>query len=364
MGNLLRQGKRAEDAARAYSDALRFYRELLERMTGFSEHHLDLAGALNNLALVHFEIPGRRDEARKLHGEARQVLTALAQAYPRRAEYAFRLGQTCSQASRLEQAPGRWEQAAALLADAVRHQRDALRLDPVNTEYGENLRESFLTLASVQVRLGRHADAARTADQMARQFPNDWKEHCRSLVVLGYCIPLAERDAALTVEQRAARVDDYHRQARSSITELLAEAETNLDAQLEVAWLLVSSPVSRLRDPERALDLARRGAKAAPTESARASFLNTLGVAHYRLGQWEQARETLNEAAALRAGGNFNDWVFLAMSCWQLQKKETARLYLAQAENALRRKGQLTRDERRFLEEAITLIRKGTGTPP
>jgi tetratricopeptide (TPR) repeat protein len=79
----------------------------------------------------------------------------------------------------------------------------------------------------------------------------------------------------------------------------------------ELAWIYATGPLE-IRDPAKAVELAKR---AVARRGNRAVYLNTLGVAYYRAGQWANAVLTLN------AAGNANprgltawDLFFLAMS--------------------------------------------------
>src|SRR5262249_27718789 len=58
---------------------------------------------------------------------------------------------------------------------------------------------------------------------------------------------------------------------------------------------------------------------------------NTLGVVHYRVGDWKSAVAELAKSMEFRQGGDSFDWFFLAMSCWQLGQKEQAGKWLAAA---------------------------------
>ena len=89
-------------------------------------------------------------------------------------------------------------------------------------------------------------------------------------------------------------------------------------------------PDAKLRDPGRAVQLAKRAVELAPNESA---YWNTLGAAQYRAGELEQARvEALKKSMELRTGGyTSNDWFFLAMAHWQLGDKDEARKWYDQA---------------------------------
>ena len=73
----------------------------------------------------------------------------------------------------------------------------------------------------------------------------------------------------------------------------------------EEAWKLATDPDSRLRDPTRAAELARRAVKLAPE----GENWNTLGVAECRAGNWEAARHALRKSMSLRGGGDAADWL-------------------------------------------------------
>jgi WD40 repeat protein/Flp pilus assembly protein TadD len=92
--------------------------------------------------------------------------------------------------------------------------------------------------------------------------------------------------------------------------------------QNDVAWILATRPDPRFRDPIRAVESARRAVAAAPKGG---SFWNTLGVAHYRAGDWQAAIEALRKSMELRNGGDGLDWFFLAMAHRQRGEKERAR---------------------------------------
>ena len=105
------------------------------------------------------------------------------------------------------------------------------------------------------------------------------------------------------------------------------------------AWELVTSPGSA-PDPERALNLARRAVELAPKETL---YLNTLGVAQYRAGQYAQATATLERSLA--AGrGEFDafDLFFLAMAHHRQGQREQARAYFDRAVQWVRQKKSLS----------------------
>jgi tetratricopeptide (TPR) repeat protein len=94
------------------------------------------------------------------------------------------------------------------------------------------------------------------------------------------------------------------------------------------AWGLATAPES-VRDPQRALSLARRAVELTPTQ---ALFLNTLGVAQYRTGQWAESVATLEKSLAASKGeSDAFDLFFLAMACYRLGRVAEARADFARA---------------------------------
>ena len=67
------------------------------------------------------------------------------------------------------------------------------------------------------------------------------------------------------------------------------------------------------------------------------SYWNTLGVAHYRAGDWKAAIEALEKSTQLRAGGDPSVWFFLAMAHWQKGEKDQARQWYDKAVNRMER---------------------------
>jgi Flp pilus assembly protein TadD len=75
---------------------------------------------------------------------------------------------------------------------------------------------------------------------------------------------------------------------------------------------LVNCPDPQLRDLEEGLRLARHASTETPEN---ATYLATLGMAHYRAGNPKAAVETLSRAVELRDGEpTARDWLLLAMA--------------------------------------------------
>ena len=116
---------------------------------------------------------------------------------------------------------------------------------------------------------------------------------------------------------------------------------------------MATCPDSKLRDPVQAVALAKKAVELGPNQG---SFWNTLGVAHYRAGDWKGAIAALQKSMELRKGGTSFDWLFLAMTHWQLGEKEKARAWYDKAVEWMDKTQPKDEELRRFRAEAEELL--------
>ena len=83
-----------------------------------------------------------------------------------------------------------------------------------------------------------------------------------------------------------------------------------------------------MRDPIEAVQVARRAVDIEPRDR---NYWNSLGVALYRAERWSEAVDALEKSMQLRSGGDRYDWIFLAMSYWQLGDPTKAQRWYEQA---------------------------------
>lgn len=126
-----------------------------------------------------------------------------------------------------------------------------------------------------------------------------------------------------------------------------------------LAWLLVSCPDSNYRDANLAVQLALKAVELEPSIS---EYWNTLGVAHYRAGQWQQSIDRLTKAEQLKPDVNYgHNAFFLALAYWRLDEKETAQEFFDQAIQWMNSTGPSVKDREeldQFRAEAIELLGK------
>jgi tetratricopeptide (TPR) repeat protein len=89
-----------------------------------------------------------------------------------------------------------------------------------------------------------------------------------------------------------------------------------------IAWFLATTIEAKQRQPDRAVELAKKATELAPGDG---NIWNTLGVAQYRAGDWQPAIKSFTKSIELRKGGDETDWFFLAMAHWRLGHKDEAR---------------------------------------
>jgi tetratricopeptide (TPR) repeat protein len=96
------------------------------------------------------------------------------------------------------------------------------------------------------------------------------------------------------------------------------EDPLTLSTMNHLAWMLVTRAETTVPEAERALKLSQKTCQLQPRNRA---CLNTLGVAHYRAGQYQPAIEALQKS--IEAGFDTPDnWLFLAMAHWKLDEQE------------------------------------------
>lgn len=127
----------------------------------------------------------------------------------------------------------------------------------------------------------------------------------------------------------------------------------SISALNALAWALATSPdqTGNYRKAESAVELARQACDLRPNYG---SYENTLGTALYRAQQWQDAIETLNQS--IEHGSDSPDnWLFLAMANWQLDRKEQAREWYRKA-LTWRKESPVSAELQTFFDEAAKLI--------
>lgn len=135
-------------------------------------------------------------------------------------------------------------------------------------------------------------------------------------------------DSQRAMEHRAKSVEVWRRLVRSMAR------DPQVDAQLaralnDMAWAHVSDMAGTVYDPAQATAIAKEAASLDPSSSM---IYNTLGIAHYHQGNWNQCVLSLTRSITLsELGGNFLDFVFLALANDNLGESRLARSWAVRA---------------------------------
>jgi tRNA A-37 threonylcarbamoyl transferase component Bud32 len=328
------------DAGRT-QDALKLREETLQlRKAKLGPEHPDTLASMNNLAASYFKA-GRTQDALKLSVETLQLQRAkLGPEHPETLNSMNNLAGSYSAAGRIREALKLWEETLEL---------QKARLGP---EYPETLR-CMNNLAESYSDAGRTEDALRLREKTLQlKKSNLGPEHPETLLSM---LNLANSYAGAGRSQEALKLREETLQLAKA--KLGPEHPFTLISMSELAWSLASFPDGKLRDPQRAVDLA---AKAVAGDPKKAVFRGTLGAARYRGGDWKGAIADLEQAFGL---ANPRDdranccGFFLAMAYWQIGDKAKAREWFAKAASWMDQGKQKDHaDLKRFRAEAAELL--------
>ncbi len=194
--------------------------------------------------------------------------------------------------------------------------------------------------------------AAALLEALASEYP--WEPSYRIQLANTYGLAAA---LSTSVNQPAQAREEYARVAEQY--RLAVEHGPTAGTLNDYAMLLADCPDASVRDPARAIDLARRATALAPEEGA---IWNTLGLACYRAGEWRPAAAALEKSVALRRGGDAYDWFFLAMASWQLGDRAAAGEWYEKSVRWMGQSGPVPQELIRYRAEAEALL--GRNEPP
>jgi uncharacterized protein HemY len=211
-------------------------------------------------------------------------------------------------------------------------------------------------LAETLVRLKEHAGAARAVRARIGLRPFGWWEFHQAADVLIRCVILAENDAQLSARDRQAAAQAYAGQAREHLAEALKRSRQDSYAPNLLARFLANHTDPRFRDAAQAVRLARSALDEAPQSSP---LWQTLGIAHYRAGNWKESITAIERSMRLRNNGDSEDAYFLAMAYWRCGEpgdKTRAREWYDRGVEWMNRYNPRSEEARRLRAEAAAVL--------
>ncbi|HEV2381942.1 MAG TPA: tetratricopeptide repeat protein [Terriglobia bacterium] len=333
--------------------------------------HPDTLYSMNNLANVYAE-EGKHAQAEALYSQNLEIARRVMGPEDR-----YTLGYMGNLAG-VYRRRGKYAQAEALYSQTLEIQRRVLGPEHPDTLLFMN------DLASIYQNEGKYAQAEALDTQaleIARRALGP--EHRYTLGYMGnlagvyrvkgkYAQAEALDSQALKIQSRMLGPEDRdtlwstnnlaadytaegkYVQAEGLYRTCLASNSNNPTVLNMIAWYLVAAEDRHLRHPQEALEAARRAVKLAPDEAA---YYNTLGLAEYRNGLWDEAIGTLNKSAEMDKGSEPTDFFFLAMAHWARGDKAEAEQFFQRAVDRAS-KGVADAERRMFWAEAAELMGK------
>jgi len=301
--------------------------------------------------------------ARSRKAEVEMDIPGTPAALDEQADALWQYGRTKEAERAYAEAEARLEKLAATFPDSPGLQQEMIR--------------SLLSRSLLLQQTGRPQEAGplrERAHQLYRNLsPNDqqtliWEftERGRKLSVISnlwqaervysQALALAPEDARLWFRRAAVNRDlGQWDNAIADFAKVVELVPTSAVEHNNLAWFLVTCPDPKFRDPAKAVKLAQKAVDMAPKEG---SHWNTLGVAHYRAGDWKAATAALEKSDELLKGNelSFNAF-FLAMAQWQLANKDEARRRYDQAVQWMEKNKPQDEELRRFRAEAEDVLK-------
>ena len=225
--------------------------------------------------------------------------------------------------------------------------------------------------ASAYFELGQYAEALSDLSQAINQTPDDLsaltsiaqakvaacpdKNFGLGMIALADHAIEFTKDSPIAYEKRGYLHEamEHHAQASADFSKSLELAPNDPTLLNNLAWHYATCLNGNLRDAPKAMQLATKAVELKPLDG---TAWNTLGVAHYRNNNWQDAIISLQKSMEVRLGGDSFDWFVLAMAYWQLDQKDEAHEWLDKAIEWMDRNRPKNEELLRFRAEADELL--------
>jgi tetratricopeptide (TPR) repeat protein len=291
-------------------------------------------------------------EGEKALAACRDLSEKLVAEFPSDADDQHMLAIVLHNLSLLRRDPGQTAQAHDLLTQAIEHQYRALDTNPLHPLYRVALREHYVKLAGLLLRMGEHVELARRADELGRKFPDSWQDVTKAAAFLDGCAALAQGDVKLSAEKRLQLARAYGSRSTDLFRRAARANVEDASAQHLIAFALTTALDARKPDVMRALELAQ---KAVEKQPGNGWYWNTLGIAHTLAEEWKAALGALNKANDLKGLDPLGCFC-QAIVRWHLDDKEQARVWYGFGVAYLAKNPKQPEPVRRFRARAAAVL--------
>jgi len=297
---------------------------------------------------------GRLAEAEQQYRKTHELRTQLAAEHPDSPDLKYSLAHIKWYLAMLLRKTGRLGEAETLLRQAVALDEKLLEDYPDNADFGRGAGCHYSYLGEVlgNMRRTQDADAAlrRGIEIYTRLVRNAPGEPIYRLLLADAIYELGN---LLNEDGRPAEAAKAFGEAIANLEKLVAEHPEAAAYQHRLGLKLALCPTLQLRDPPRAVRLAKQTVQQVADSP---DFWKFLGVAQYQAGDPTAAIEALQKSSELRDRYEPEDYLFMAMAHWRKGERDQARQWYDRAMAWIEKHHSSDSDLGRIRTEAETLL--------
>ncbi len=239
---LLAEGERVGEAEAAYRRNLEGWETLFKQEPDQPAHRVTLARDTYNLGQL-LATHGRPWEGEPLFRRSVDLHKQLVEDYPTVASYHSLLAHSLRGLSLLTSGKD-LNESCRLLEQAIEQYQVSLKATPWDSGLQGQLSFTYRQLARGRLGLGAHRAAAEAAAQVATLQPGRMDLKAFQVSILAQCIPVAEKDASLSEDQRRHQAQTYADQAMQLLSRMVEQGYK------DIAFLRKESGLDPLRQRE------------------------------------------------------------------------------------------------------------------
>jgi tetratricopeptide (TPR) repeat protein len=321
LGRLMRRTGRQQEAVPVLQRSIDLLAQLVKAFPDVAGYRHYLAVSHIKLGAVHNDIAGQdrqveRPLAEEAYRQAKSILEKLAAESPTRPAYRLDLAMADNNLGAVLHVAGKLTQAEELYRQSLAIYQKLADDFPDIPDYQHELARGHGNLGLLLERTGRHKEAEQAHRQAVFAY-----EKLVAAVPSRLDYSNAMINSHLSLGQLLENTTQY-REAEKVYRQALELHPNNPDFQNHLAWLLMNCADPKMRRPAEAVELAQ---SLIHQDDKSASRWTTLGAAHYRAGNYDDAVKALETALKISPPNDSRQWIFLAMAESKRGNKTQAR---------------------------------------
>lgn len=353
LAALLRNTGRPQEAEALYRRALADWGRLTKDLPNVPLYRQGQAAAHHGRAIL-LGAMGRESDALQESQRALELRGRLAADHPAVPLYRQELAASYHAQGGLLTAANRPQDAEQAYRHALRLRQELADALPAVPEYQQDLALTRVRLGQSLWQENRLADAIEVYRKAVAGWQRLQTAHPQAPYYQAELAATLADLAHLTCANGQPEEARQHYRQAVELREQLTRSSPDVPEYIrDLAWLLNVCPIGTGEQPDAAAHLAVKAVELLPADGR--SWI-ALGAAHYRRGDWTNARQALMKAVALDNGAPWAARLLLAMVCQQSGDPKEARIWYDRARDWLARNRPVDGEARRLRTEAAALL--------